>query len=117
MRMGRSHIIACERHPVQGQDLPNAGSRWPLCPGAALLAKGATMLNALLNALFGCSHRKTSFPLTPRRKVGNNIGRTETYVVCLDCGTGFGYNWQEMRLQKSVNILIPTSAQDKPERA
>jgi len=32
MRMGRSPIITCERHPVQGQDLPNAGSRWPLCP-------------------------------------------------------------------------------------
>jgi hypothetical protein len=74
-----------------------------LCVLVPLLAKGATMLNDLLNALFGCPHRKTSFPLTPRRKLGNNVGRTETYVVCLDCGTEFAYDWQEMRIRKSIN--------------
>jgi hypothetical protein len=58
------------------------------------------MFNALLNVLSGCSHRKTSFPLTPRRKLGNNVGRTETYVVCLDCGTEFAYDWQQMRIRK-----------------
>ena len=60
------------------------------------------MFNALLNVLSGCSHRKTSFPLTPRRKLGNNVGRTETYVVCLDCGTEFAYDCKEMRIRESI---------------
>jgi hypothetical protein len=60
------------------------------------------MLNDLLNALFGCPHRKTSFPLTPRRKLGNTVGRTESYVVCLDCGTE-----QDMHIRKSKKMLSP----------
>jgi hypothetical protein len=76
------------------------------------------MFNALLNTLFGCSHRRTSFPLTPRRKLDNNAGRApETYVVCLDCGTEFGYDWQKMQVRKPVSVLIPSSAvQEKPVR-
>jgi len=49
------------------------------------------MINSLLNALFGCSHKRTTFPLTPG-------ARKRTYVVCLDCGSEFDYNWKEMRL-------------------
>ena len=75
------------------------------------------MLTALLNAIFGCSHRRTTFPLTPRRKLGSNAGRAAvTYVVCLDCGKEFGYDWQEMRIRKPVTMLMPTHVQEKPLR-
>ena len=64
------------------------------------------MLDMLMNTLFGCSHRRTTFPQTPARKVGKSIGRNSTYVVCLDCGKEFDYNWQEMRIGQPVTGVI-----------
>jgi len=63
------------------------------------------MLNTLLNALLGCTHRRTTFPITPARKAGFSQApgqRHATYVVCLDCGKEFGYNWNEMRIGEPV---------------
>ena len=63
------------------------------------------MLQSFLNALFSCSHRRTSFPLTPTRKSGVFAAQDlcdGTYVVCLDCGKKFAYNWNEMRIGKPV---------------
>jgi hypothetical protein len=64
------------------------------------------MLNSLMNVVFGCSHRRTTFPLTPARKVGFSASsaspRHGTYVVCLDCGKEFGYNWTEMHIGDAV---------------
>ena len=54
------------------------------------------MLQSLLNAVFGCTHQRTTFPQTPGRN------KTATYVVCLDCGKEFAYNWTEMRLGDQV---------------
>jgi hypothetical protein len=70
------------------------------------------MLNLLLNALFGCSHRRTTFPLTPARKIGKNNVRNGTYVVCLDCGKEFDYNWQEMRIGQPVKVRVPANTQE-----
>jgi len=62
------------------------------------------MLNSLLNALFGCTHDRTTFPLTPGRKpAGNGAHRHGMYVVCLDCGQEFRYNWAEMRVGEPVS--------------
>jgi hypothetical protein len=47
----------------------------------------------LLALLFGCSHPRTTFPITP----GRRGFRTGTYVVCLDCGKEFHYFWPEMK--------------------
>jgi hypothetical protein len=62
------------------------------------------MFQALVNALFGCSHSRTTFPLTPGRKYAAAPGavRHGTYVVCLDCGKEFGYDWNEMRVGNQV---------------
>ena len=61
-----------------------------------------SMMTSILNALFGCAHRKTSFPITPARRAGFAQGveatRTKTYVTCLDCGKEFDYDWNEMRI-------------------
>jgi hypothetical protein len=53
----------------------------------------------LLKVLFGCVHKRTTFPMTikPRRQsLATDV--KETYVVCLDCGKEFPYDWQEMKL-------------------
>jgi hypothetical protein len=70
------------------------------------------MINSLLNVLFGCSHRRTTFPLTPSRRVAGTHGTTRhgTYVVCLDCGQEFGYDWKEMRVGEPVVTARPVAA-------
>jgi hypothetical protein len=40
---------------------------------------------------WGCSHKRTSFPIT----IGAEAG-SETYVVCTQCGQRFGYDWTTM---------------------
>jgi len=62
------------------------------------------MLQSLMNTLFGCSHRRTTFPMTPMRKSGGfsvgTLPRNETYIVCLDCGKELPYDWDEMHVAK-----------------
>lgn len=62
------------------------------------------MLQSLLNSIFGCSHQRTTFPLTPGRSAAA-ANRNETYVVCLDCGKEFAYDWDEMR----VGVTLPSN--------
>jgi hypothetical protein len=42
----------------------------------------------LANWIWGCSHRRTTLPVTHN---------AETYVVCLECGRRFAYDWARMR--------------------
>jgi hypothetical protein len=66
------------------------------------------MLQSLLNTLFGCSHQRTTFPLTPGRTNAYSISAATskgTYVVCLDCGKEFAYNWDQMR----VGVILPNN--------
>ncbi len=58
------------------------------------------MLQSILNTLFGCSHSRTTFPLTPGQKKA--APRGGTYVVCLDCGKEFAYDWEGMRIGQPV---------------
>jgi hypothetical protein len=58
-----------------------------------------------VTSLFGCSHEHCTFPIT-----ANKPGAVEadgkpcktTYVVCLDCGKEFPYDWQQMKLAAST---------------
>lgn len=52
---------------------------------------------SLLNAIFGCAHKRTTFPQTrkPRSK--------GTYIVCLDCGQEFEYDWLRMEADYFAN--------------
>lgn len=56
------------------------------------------MMNVVLDALFGCSHRRTSFPLTPKTGRGIASAHRGTYVACLDCGREFEYDWTTMKV-------------------
>ena len=66
----------------------------------------------ILDLLFGCWHRHLTFPMT--KKTGQRRSaaafQTGTYVVCLDCGREFPYDWQQMRIVRGMKeevSLIP----------
>jgi hypothetical protein len=58
------------------------------------------MVAKLIDVVFGCWHSRYSFPVTirgtARRPQAGTL--TGTYVVCLDCGREFPYDWQEMKV-------------------
>ena len=58
------------------------------------------MIANLFNKFFGCWHTHYSFPISVRHGVRRTgaASVTGTYVVCLDCGKEFPYDWQEMRV-------------------
>jgi hypothetical protein len=66
------------------------------------------MFTTLWNALMGCTHSRTTFPITPVRKAGfSTAGQSHgTYVVCLDCGKEFAYNWADMRIGEPVAAAL-----------
>jgi len=69
------------------------------------------MLQFFLNTIFGCSHAHTTFPLTPGRKSpAPSATRNGTYIVCLDCGKEFAYDWDGMRIGEPVAAQLPASA-------
>lgn len=71
------------------------------------------MFHSLIHSLFGCSHQRTTFPLTPGRKNAvaptSSAARNGTYVVCLDCGKEFAYDWNEMRVGQPVLARVPST--------
>jgi hypothetical protein len=67
------------------------------------------MLNLLMDTFFGCSHRNTGFPITPRSKLPRR--RFDTYVVCLDCGKEMPYSWEEMRVVSESSKSAPRVAE------
>jgi hypothetical protein len=58
------------------------------------------MIARVVDVLFGCWHSHLSFPMTARRSSRRSAAAsvTGTYVVCLDCGKEFAYDWQEMKI-------------------
>jgi len=59
---------------------------------------------SVFNMIFGCWHKRCSFPITVRGKLRRRAAAsvTGTYVVCLDCGREFPYDWNEMKRVKVV---------------
>ncbi len=58
------------------------------------------MFSRVYDAMFGCRHSRYSFPITIRAGARRNAAasRAGTYVVCLDCGKEFSYDWNEMKV-------------------
>ncbi len=59
------------------------------------------MLANVFDMLFGCWHRNYSFPITAKKANINHphaADLTGTYVVCLDCGKEFPYDWNQMKI-------------------
>jgi len=61
------------------------------------------VIDSMWNLMFRCQHQRKTFPLTPVRKKGDP-SPAETYVVCLECGKQFLYDWENMRLGGAVDI-------------
>jgi hypothetical protein len=61
------------------------------------------MMSKLVDVFFGCLHARYSFPVTLRGAARRSPAATltGTYVVCLECGKEFPYDWQEMRVIES----------------
>jgi hypothetical protein len=66
---------------------------------------------SLFELVFGCSHQRCSFPITVRGKLRRSAAAsvTGTYVVCLDCGQEFPYDWNEMKMVRSKPGNSPAS--------
>ena len=69
------------------------------------------MLGRLFDALFGCWHSEYSFPITVkkgRRSAAASV--TGTYVVCLDCGKEWPYDWKQMKIVSDSAERAPVAA-------
>ena len=67
----------------------------------------------LVELLFGCWHKNCSFPITNRSgKRSPAASLTGTYVVCLDCGKEFPYDWKTMKVvdSRSARAKAPGAA-------
>ena len=54
------------------------------------------MIDSVINLLFRCSHRRLTRPVAPITKAGQP--QSQSYIVCLDCGKRFPYDWERMRI-------------------
>lgn len=64
------------------------------------------MLINVLDLLFGCWHKHYSFPITAKgaRSHSEAASVTGTYVVCLDCGKEFAYDWNQMKVVSTAPV-------------
>jgi hypothetical protein len=73
----------------------------------------------ILEILFGCKHPRLSFPMSARRGEYHTPAARETgaYVVCLDCGREFAYDWQQMQIvsEKMLRSHTPASLEAKAD--
>ncbi len=74
---------------------------------------------ALVNALFGCTHKRLTFPMTPRSSRDQGEGDADTYVACLRCGREFPYDWNRMKVVETRKgyALAPRSDEQRPNVA
>jgi hypothetical protein len=58
------------------------------------------MILNFVDMLFGCWHNNYSFPISTKSGQRRNEAAraTGTYVVCLDCGKEFAYDWKQMKV-------------------
>jgi hypothetical protein len=62
-------------------------------------------LAGFADRLYGCAHRRTTFPMTLRGSVsGGGLpgAQSETYMACLECGRHLAYDWTAMRAKRRL---------------
>ena len=76
------------------------------------------MLSRLLSGLFGCWHSRYSFPITVKKGRRSPAAfATGTYVVCLDCGREFPYDWKQMKIVSPRATPAPVASLAPKEAA
>jgi hypothetical protein len=66
-----------------------------------------------VTSLFGCTHRRCTFPITARKPVAfpsEEKPQSTTYIVCLDCGKEFPYDWKQMKVVVTAKSQRDTAA-------
>lgn len=75
------------------------------------------MFGKIFDVVFGCSHDRYSFPRTVQRRNSAALA-TKMYVVCLDCGKEFGYDWDKMSVvpleARTKHLLTQTTMSNQP---
>jgi hypothetical protein len=68
------------------------------------------MISNLFDMMFGCRHTNYSFPITTKgaKRRTPAASLTGTYIVCLDCGKEFAYDWKEMKVISSEPTPAPS---------
>ena len=58
------------------------------------------LFSALWDVFFGCRHPHYSFPISRKilKQRSGAASTTGTYVVCLECGKEFAYDWEQMKV-------------------
>ena len=58
------------------------------------------LFSALWDVFFGCRHQNYSFPISSKilKQRTGGAGATGSYVVCLECGKEFAYDWEQMKV-------------------
>ena len=62
-----------------------------------------TILIGLVDKFSVCSHRRTTLPMasaSDNSTRAQQVASGEMWVVCLDCGRRFPYDWKTMRIDK-----------------
>lgn len=76
------------------------------------------MILNVFDMLFGCWHKNYSFPITAKgdRRSAPAARATGTYVVCLDCGKEFAYDWQAMKVVENAEPVESLVAHEQVRR-
>jgi hypothetical protein len=76
------------------------------------------MFSRILDVLFGCTHGRTSFPITIKKGVRSRAAfPTGTYVVCLDCGREMPYDWKQMKIVRGTPERVAVASLATKEAA
>jgi hypothetical protein len=62
----------------------------------------------VLERLFGCRHKNRSFPRSARPGQ-RSPASPAVYVVCLDCGKEFPYDWDKMKIVSAPKPVKSTT--------
>jgi hypothetical protein len=68
----------------------------------------------LADRFFGCRHRRTTMPMTPR---SDNPDPSATYIVCLECGRRLPYDLNAMTALKPRLFSFGRRKSANPEQA
>lgn len=101
-RMGRTQEYA-ENLPYERFPQVLAEIRLPAVevvePKQTLMDSLVDAISNLWDRLLGCSHAKTSFPISPVDSSDQDFPARE---VCLDCGAEFEYDFRTMRRGRKI---------------
>jgi hypothetical protein len=74
------------------------------------------MITDFVDILFGCWHSNYSFPITAKVGARGKAAQvTGTYVVCLDCGKEFPYDWKQMKVVEAQRPSRNSNEADAPD--